>query len=68
MNRLSEMPVDEQRAVQIYNDELTSLDGDEKQMIAQSLKDYWQRINKWDGGSDKQRQKVMKVKSILGER
>ncbi len=68
LNRLSEKQVDEQRAVQIFNDELPSLDGDEEQMIAQSLKDYWQRINKWDGGSDKQRQKVMKVKSILGDR
>ena len=68
LNRLSEKPVDEERAVGIYNNELPSLDGDEEQMIALSLKDYWQRINKWDGGSHKQRQKVMKVKSILGER
>ena len=67
LNRLTDKSVDENRAVQIYNDELPSLDGDEEQMIAQALKDYWQRINKWDGGSDKQRQKVMKVKSILGE-
>ena len=68
LNRLTDKPVDENRAVQIYNDELPSLDGDEEQTIAQALKGYWQRINKWDGGSDKQRQKVMKVKSILGER
>ena len=67
LNRLTDKPVEENRAVQIYNDELPSLDGDEEQTIAQALKDYWQRINKWDGGSDKQRQKVMKVKSILGE-
>ena len=68
IKRLTDKPVDEQRAVGIYNNELPSLVGDEEQMIALSLKDYWQRINKWDGGSDKQRQKVMKVKSILGER
>lgn len=68
LNCLTDKPVDENRAVQIYNDELPSLDGDEELVIAQALKDYWKRINKWDGGSDKQRQKVMKVKSILGER
>ena len=67
LKRLTDKPVDEQRAVEIYNNELLSLEGNEKQLIAQALKDYWQRINKWDGGSDKQRQKVMKVKSILGE-
>ena len=68
VKRLTESQVDEDRAVQIYNKELPSLDRDEEQMIAQALKDYWQRINKWDGGSDKQRRKVMAVKSILGER
>ena len=68
VKRLTESQVDEDRAVQIYNKELPSLDGDEEQMIARALKDYWQRINKWDGGSDKQRRKVMAVKSILGER
>ena len=67
LNRLTDKPIDENRAVQIYNDELPSLDGDEELVIAQALKDYWKGINKWDGGSDKQRQKVMKVKSILGE-
>ena len=41
--------------------------GDEEQMIARALKAYWQRINKWVGGSKKQRAKVQKVKSILGE-
>ena len=67
LKRLTDKPVDEQRAVEIYNNELPSLEGNEKQLIAQALKDYWLRINKWDGGSDKQRKKVMKVKSILGE-
>ena len=67
LNRLTDKPVDEQRAVEIYNNELPSLEGEDKQLIAQALKNYWQRINKWDGGSDKQRQKVMKVRSILGE-
>ncbi|RKU12138.1 type III-B CRISPR module RAMP protein Cmr6 [Candidatus Poribacteria bacterium] len=65
---LADSQVDEERATEIYNNELPSLESDDKQIIAQALKTYWQRINKWEGGSDKQRQKVMKVKSILGER
>ena len=64
---LTAKQVDEERAVEIYNNELSSLEGAEKQLIAQTLKDYWQRISKWDGGSDKQRKKVMDVKKILGE-
>ena len=67
LNRLSEKQVDEQRVTQIFDDELPSLEGDDKQLIAQALKDYWQRINKWEGGSDKQRRKVMVVKIILEE-
>lgn len=67
VNRLTDKPVDENRTVQIYNEQLPSLEGDDKQIIAHALKAYWQRINKWDGGSDKQRRKVMKIKSILGE-
>ncbi|MDE0323238.1 MAG: type III-B CRISPR module RAMP protein Cmr6 [Candidatus Poribacteria bacterium] len=67
LNRLTDTPMDENRAVQIYNEQLPSLAGDDKHKIAQALKAYWQRINKWDGGSDKQRRKVMEVKSILGE-
>ena len=67
LQRLTARQKDEERVTQIYNDELQSAQGDEKQMIAQALKDYWQRINKWEGGSKKQRAKVQKVKSILGE-
>lgn len=67
LNRLTDKPVDENRAVQIYNEHLPSLEGDDKQMIAHALKAYWQRISKWEGGSDKQRQKVMTVKAILAE-
>ena len=65
---LTDSQVDEQRATEIYNEQLPSLEGDDKHKIAQALKIYWQRINKWEGGSDKQRRKVMEVKSILGER
>ena len=67
LNGLTDKPVDENRAVQIYNEQLPSFEGDDKDKIAQALKAYWQRINKWEGGSDKQRKKVMNVKSILGE-
>ena len=62
--------MDEARATAIYSEELPRLAGDEEQMIARVLKAYWQRINKWVGGSkkqQKQRVKVQKVKSILGE-
>ena len=67
LNRLTESQVDEARATAIYSKELPMLAGDEEQMIARALKAYWQRINKWEGGSKKQRAKVQKVKSILGE-
>ena len=67
LNRLADSQVDEARAIQIYNDELKTFGENEKQVIAQALKSYWQRVDKWDVGSDKQRQKVMEVKSILGE-
>ena len=67
LNRLADSQDDEKRATQIYNEQLQSLEGNEKQMIAQALKSYWQRINKWEGGSKKQKAKVMTVKSILDE-
>ena len=67
LERLTARQEDEERVTQIYNDELQSSQGDEKRMIAQALKNYWQRINKWSGGSKKQRAKVQDVKSILGE-
>lgn len=65
---LTDSQVDEQRVTQIYNEQLPSLEENDKHKIAQALKAYWQRINKWEGGSNKQRQKVMEVKSILNER
>lgn len=67
LQRLTARQKDEERVTQIYNDELQSSQGDEERKIAQALKDYWQRIHKWEGGSKKQRAKVQKVKSILGE-
>ncbi len=67
LNRLTESHVDEARVTAIYGEKLPALEGDEEQMIARALKAYWQRINKWGGRSKKQRVKVQKVKSILGE-
>ena len=68
LNNLTDIPVEENRAVQIYNEQLPVLEGDDKQMIAQALKAYWQRVNKWESpSSSKQREKVQKVKSILNE-
>ena len=67
LNRLTERQVDEARVTDIYSKELPVLEGDEEQMIARALKAYWQRINKWAGGSRKQKGKVRKVKSILEE-
>lgn len=67
LNGFTDNQMDEARVTDIYNTELQSLEGDEQQMIARALKAYWERINKWSGGSRKQRTKVQKVKSILGE-
>lgn len=67
LNGLADNSVDEARVTDIYNTELQSLEGDEQLMVAQALKAYWERINKWSGGSKKQRTKVQKVKLILGE-
>ena len=64
---LSDSDVDQGRAIQIYNEKFQLLEGEAQRQIAQALKAYWQCINKWEDGSDKQTKKVMKIKSILGE-
>ena len=68
LKHLTASSVDEARVTDIYNTELQSLEGDEQLMIAQALKAYWERINKWRGGSKKQKEKVQKVKAILEAR
>ena len=67
LNRLTDLPLAENRAIQIYNEQLPVLEGDDKQMIAKALKAYWKRIDKWEGTSlsKKQREKVKEVESIL---
>ena len=62
---LSNSDVDQERVTQIYNEKFQSTESDDQKQIAQALKSYWQRINKWEDGSEKQRKKVMEVKSIL---
>lgn len=49
---------------------LDEFTGDEKIVIAKALKSYWMKLeNKWEGKlSKKQKPKVDKVKSILGEK
>lgn len=64
---LSDSSVDEERVTYIYNKELPLLEEAEKQVLARALKEYWQRINKWSGGSKKQKAKVQAVKAILEE-
>ena len=62
----SDSQIHQEHAIQIYNEKLQSVEGNAQQRIAQALKDYWQRIGKWENGiSDKQRKKVLKVTSIL---
>lgn len=47
---------------------LDSLDGVEKIRLAEALKDFYQRMGKWEGKqSNKQETKVQKIKQILGE-
>ena len=67
LNYLSNSEVDQERVTQIYNEKFQSIEGDAQRQIAQALKVYWQDISKWKNGSEKQRKKVMEVKSILGE-
>lgn len=56
----------EGKASELYN-MLDSLQNNERSEAAQVLKDYWFSINKWEGKlSKKQKDKVDKVKKILG--
>lgn len=66
LNCLTDNQADKGYAVQIYS-EIQSFEGETQQMIAEALKEYWERIREWEGSSlsDKQRKKVKKVKSIL---
>lgn len=45
---LPDSQVHEEHATEIYDEQLPSLEGGDKQIIAQTLKAYWQRLNKWD--------------------
>ncbi len=60
----------EEFANDIINKRLDSFEEEDKKLIANALKEFWKKINKWEmkGISDKQKKKVEKVKSILGEK
>ena len=60
--------VTENRVVEIFG-EIDSFPDDKKQILAQSLKSYWQGEDKWKKKkcSKKQWDKVQKIKMILGE-
>ncbi len=54
-----------QRSYEIYNNELDKFADDDQIKIANALMKYWQKIDKWEKGSDKQQKKVARIKSIL---
>ncbi|HRV29817.1 MAG TPA: type III-B CRISPR module RAMP protein Cmr6, partial [Spirochaetia bacterium] len=66
INRLSKETGDFNKSVEIYNS-LDKYQIDDKIKIAQELKRYFQKINKWEKQSGKQFAKVEKIKKILGE-
>ena len=59
--------VTEQQVVECFN-KLDSLSDPYKEKLAESIKQYYIKTGKWDGGSKKQIEKVKKLKSILGDR
>ena len=67
LKSLGNKPNDEGYAIQIYNEKLHTFDGETQQAIGKALKDYWRGIGKWEGSSlsDKQREKVQTLQSIL---
>ncbi|MBI4681269.1 MAG: hypothetical protein HY753_08745, partial [Nitrospirae bacterium] len=56
----------EQQVVDCFN-KLDSLSSPHKEKLAGSIKQYYIRTGKWQGGSKKQIEKVKKLKMILGE-
>lgn len=67
LNLLENNSSDENYAMYTYNEKLQTFDGKRQKMIAKALEEYWTRINKWEGDSlsDKQREKVRVLQSIL---
>ncbi|HQG40573.1 MAG TPA: hypothetical protein PLV76_06770 [Spirochaetales bacterium] len=66
INQLSSETGDFNKSVEIYNS-LDKYQNDDKIKIAQALKSYFQKINKWEKQSGKQYAKVETIKKILSE-
>ena len=57
--------VTEQQVVECFN-KLDSLSSAYREKLAESIKRYYIKTGKWEGGSKKQGEKVKKLKAILG--
>ncbi len=65
--RVRDPEITEQEVVEIYN-RLDEFPEEKKKELALALRQYWEKHGKWSGKlSEKQKQKVRKVKQILGE-
>jgi len=65
--RVNNRPPTENRVVEIYN-RIDEFSEENKKKLAVALKHYWQGRGKWAGKqSDKQKVKIQKLKSVLGE-
>jgi CRISPR-associated protein Cmr6 len=55
------------KSLRLYN-KIDNFEDNEKIMIAKTLKEIWQRLEKWQGKklSKKQKEKVKRIKSIIG--
>jgi hypothetical protein len=65
---LRDPSITEERAVEIYV-RIDDVSGENRTAVAQALKEYWIAQGKWQtkNCSNKQRSKVQKIKTILGE-
>ncbi len=67
LNALSNASTDENYAMDIYNNKLQTFSDENLKTVAIALKNYWKKIDKWDGNSlsDGQRKRIGTLKSIL---
>jgi CRISPR-associated protein Csm5 len=63
---LAEPGIVENMAYDIYS-RLNQYDGNEKKLVAEALKTYFQSVGKWKKKKGKQAEKVQEIKTILGE-
>jgi len=58
----------EQYSMEIYHNKLDTFSPEDQRKIAYALKECWQKIGKWGKNvSKKQKEKIKKIKEILGE-